>query len=341
MTAPIAKRPLLSSLSVAALLVNAPGFAQEVPVAPEAPPGVASNPDRPGHPAGQAPLTQPAIDTGSIIAQNTNSPSGTNSPSATEIIRSLAPMADQPSRELRDVDGDVGGQQRRWRVDYGHAIDLTVFFDYDSAQLTGQAKVQLEPLGRALQSRDLLPYRFLVAGHTDAAGDPHHNRVLSLQRALAVRGHLINEYGIDPLRLVVAGFGATRLKDHQDPYSNVNRRVEVALIAGPPSTSSSSFLQDDCFCRKNAFESNPHPVRRSTTITVENGRAIVTRDHDDFDPTAVVVRHAPMPAYAWPMPAYAWRSHCRLNWYNDPRSRVELDLDDFGSAPTDLCDVDP
>ena len=337
MIARIANKPLFSSLGLAALLLGGPGFAQDVPVAPEVPPVVASNPDHPSEPA---PPTRPLVDTGSTTAQNSNMPSTTNTPSATDIIRSLAPMADQPERDLRDVDGDLGGQKRRLRVDYSHAIDITVFFDYDSAQLTGQARVQLEPLGRALQSRDLLPYRFLVAGHTDAAGDPHHNRVLSLQRALAVRGHLINEYGIDPLRLVVAGFGATRLKDHQDPYSNINRRVEVALIAGPPSTSS-SLMSDDCFCQANVIESNPHSFRRTTTITVENGRAIISRDGRDFDPRGVVVRHAPMPTYAWPMPAYAFRSNCRLNWYSDPRSRVELDLDDFGSAPTYPCDVDP
>jgi OmpA-OmpF porin, OOP family len=336
MTARIANKPLFSSLGLAALLASGPGFAQDVPVAPEVPPAVASNPDHLSEPP---PSTEPSVDGGATTAQNSN-PTATNTPSATDIIRSLAPMADHPERDLRDVDGDVGGQKRRLRVDYGHAIDITVFFDYDSAQLTGQARVQLEPLGRALQSRDLLPYRFLVAGHTDAAGDPHHNRVLSLQRALAVRGHLINEYGIDPLRLVVAGFGATRLKDHQDPYSNINRRVEVALIAGSSSTSS-SLLGDDCSCQAYVIDSNPHSFRRTTTITVENGRAIISRDGEDFDRRGVVLRHAPMPAYAWPTPVYAWRSPCRLNWYNDPRSRAALDLDDFDSAPTYPCDLDP
>jgi outer membrane protein OmpA-like peptidoglycan-associated protein len=148
----------------------------------------------------------------------------------TEIIRSLAPFADgNPvvrQRAPRAVDTDRG----RVRVDYSHAIDITVFFEYDSARLTEEASVQLELLGRALQSRELLPYRFLIAGHTDASGDPAYNWSLSLKRAAAVRAYLSETYGVDPLRLVIRGWGQSRLKDPTNPFSGINRRVEIALI---------------------------------------------------------------------------------------------------------------
>ncbi len=55
-----------------------------------------------------------------------------------------------------------------------------MFFAYDSARLTPEARIQLEPLGQALASRELTGHGFLIAGHTDAAGAPAHNRRLSL-----------------------------------------------------------------------------------------------------------------------------------------------------------------
>lgn len=149
------------------------------------------------------------------------------SPSANDIIRSLAPFADGNPNARRDVDADG---RRKVRVDYGRAIDLTVFFKYDSADLTEEAKIQLAPLGHALRSRELAPYSFLIAGHTDAAGNAVYNLDLSKRRAEAVRRHLVNTFAIAPERLLTRGWGAGRLKNVDRPFSGVNRRVEVALI---------------------------------------------------------------------------------------------------------------
>lgn len=152
------------------------------------------------------------------------------SPSATEIIRSLAPMAGgNPNAPRMQHDVDAGGK-RKVRVDYGRAINLTVFFRYDSAELTPEAMIQLEPLGEALRSDRLLRHSFLIAGHTDAAGDPMYNLDLSKRRAAAVRAWLVSRYGIAPSRLLTHGWGAGRLRNASQPLSGVNRRVEVALI---------------------------------------------------------------------------------------------------------------
>ncbi|MGF3023107.1 OmpA family protein [Methylobacterium aquaticum] len=158
----------------------------------------------------------------------------TRNPSATAIIRSLAPFADgnpgrPPGAPARALSPDDGGPSVR--VDPGRTVDLTVFFAYDSARLTPEARIQLEPLGQALASRDLAGHGFLIAGHTDAAGAPAHNRRLSLARARAVRAHLVETYGIAPERLRVHGWGPSHPKDPGAPLSRVNRRVEVSLIA--------------------------------------------------------------------------------------------------------------
>lgn len=288
--------------ALSALLGAAPAWAQGNPLTQSPPSGGALEG---AGPAGGASRT-PQDERPDAEAQIAN-------PSATAIIRSLAPLAESrpnaPRPDLRDVDVDDG--RRKVRVDYGRAVDLTVFFAYDSATLTPQAQVQLEPLGRALQSTALMPYRFLIAGHTDGAGDPRYNRGLSLQRAMAVRRHLGEAYGIDPLRLVVHGWGQSRLKDPARPLSGVNRRVEVALI---------------------------QPDRPSSRLD---------------RPGRIVVAERPAPAWACRSPAPGLGDDGRSDdaWIacppsarrvgpvlRDPRRRLAPDaLDDFGATPTPLA----
>lgn len=238
----------------------------------------------------------------------------------TEIIRSLAPFADgnpvvRP-RAPRTVDTDRG----RVRVDYSRAIDITVFFDYDSAQLTEEASVQLEPLGRALQSRELLPYRFLVAGHTDASGDPAYNRSLSLKRAVIVRSYLSETYGVDPLRLIIHGWGQSRLKDPANPFSGVNRRVEVALIL--PSTSSSDEFEG--FGTRD-FAADIVPGRR--LLVDESGAYVRIVNAPDVTQLRDV---------ACGGPATTVGGHL----LSDPRWQLSrFALDDFGAAPTVPCRI--
>ena len=123
---------------------------------------------------------------------------GAVNPSANAIIRSLAPFADgNPGRPAAPVAVSPGDGGPSLRVDPARSVDLTVFFAYDSARLTPEARIQLEPLGQALQARELSGHGFLIAGHTDAAGGPSYNRRLSLARARSVKAHLVETYGID------------------------------------------------------------------------------------------------------------------------------------------------
>ncbi len=115
-------------------------------------------------------------------------------------------------------------------ADYGYTLDFEVSFEFDSARLTGAAKRTLAALGRALESRELSGYPYLIAGHTDAKGAASYNRALSYDRASAVRDWLIARYAIDPRRLHVIGWGESRLKTPRFPFAAVNRRVEVTLI---------------------------------------------------------------------------------------------------------------
>lgn len=107
------------------------------------------------------------------------------------------------------------------------SVDLEVYFDYDSADITSQAMTILGTLGQALADPQLKGGKFVIAGHTDGKGRADYNQVLSQRRADAVRKFLIDQFKIEPANLVARGFGKSRLKNPAEPLADENRRVQI------------------------------------------------------------------------------------------------------------------
>ena len=103
-------------------------------------------------------------------------------------------------------------------------------FEFNSTRFTLQAQDQMTELGKALLTRELLPYSFTLAGHTDSVGSRFYNRDLSLRRAQAVKRYLMDEMGIAGERLVEVGFGEDYPITGLVPDNGRNRRVEVSNI---------------------------------------------------------------------------------------------------------------
>lgn len=150
----------------------------------------------------------------------------------------LAQVAERPSKETI-VDALRPRKLRGMRgvnVEPGQAvqtppsINLKVNFAYKSAELTTDARLVLQNLGKALNDPTLKDYRFRVGGHTDAVGGDEYNQALSEARAKAVVDHLIASFGIAPSRLEARGFGKTQLTDPANPTADINRRVEIVNI---------------------------------------------------------------------------------------------------------------
>lgn len=114
------------------------------------------------------------------------------------------------------------------------AVSMTVTFASGSATLTPQAEQALAPLGRALASPDLAPFRFRIEGHTDTVGDAATNQALSERRAAAVRQFLIEQYGVAGSRLEAVGLGETRpaVPTPDETPEPRNRRVQVINLDG-------------------------------------------------------------------------------------------------------------
>jgi len=111
-----------------------------------------------------------------------------------------------------------------------NSIDLTVHFDLGSWVITPQARPALKELALALLDPELDNTRVLIAGHTDARGSNEMNLELSNQRALSIRNHLVEQFGIGPDRLEVVGFGEERPVIADDPYDGRNRRVQIVNL---------------------------------------------------------------------------------------------------------------
>jgi len=180
-------------------------------------------------------------------------PASAEDPSTNQIINSLQPKVkfrsfdpDQAAKDAKQADlvsrlqkaktRQITVEERAEIVEVVKdndlpAIDLEVFFEFDSADITPEALPVLKKLGQALSDEKLKGSVFLVAGHTDAKGSSAYNLGLSDARAKSVREFLIGKFHLDPKQLVAVGFGEEQLKNQDDPLAGENRRVQVVNMA--------------------------------------------------------------------------------------------------------------
>ena len=109
------------------------------------------------------------------------------------------------------------------------SFDNILFEGWSSAIRPGEPITQLNEIGKALSSKDLESFRFIIEGHANAVGESDRNMQLSNDRAAAVKDYLTKNFSIDPDRLITQGFGFTRPK-HTPSTDAQNRRVEIVFF---------------------------------------------------------------------------------------------------------------
>ena len=104
-----------------------------------------------------------------------------------------------------------------------------VNFEFNKADLTGNAKLILQSVSRALLDQPGL--NFEIAGHTDSVGSDTYNLNLSRARAEAVRSYLVSA-GIASNRAVARGYGESEPVASNDTEAGraQNRRVELGVL---------------------------------------------------------------------------------------------------------------
>lgn len=124
-------------------------------------------------------------------------------------------------------------------------IDLTIFFEFDSALLKSESKSQVVALCTAIQANEAATAAMVaegaatpatdhsvyqIIGHTDSSGSVQYNLSLSQARADEVVRYMVRECGIDGGLLEAVGMGEARLKDPSNPRADANRRVEIQVV---------------------------------------------------------------------------------------------------------------
>jgi outer membrane protein OmpA-like peptidoglycan-associated protein len=139
-------------------------------------------------------------------------------------------LLDDPGSAVTPVGHEVAVQQANPPA--RKSINARVQFEFDSFDLTDDAKAVLDRLAGVL-SDDLMRDQVVeIEGHADAQGSDDYNLTLSQLRARAVRAYLIQQHGISPDRLPFLGKGESDLYDASQPTAPVNRRVVFTNLTG-------------------------------------------------------------------------------------------------------------
>jgi outer membrane protein OmpA-like peptidoglycan-associated protein len=118
-------------------------------------------------------------------------------------------------------------------------VTLDVLFDPDSSIVRPGSYRTLGRIADTLTDPALLPYRFLIVGHTESGGRRDHNLIVSQRRADAIRDVLATTFKISPKRLQTLGLGEEQLRDAARPPSATNRRIQVVSLGKMPEPSES------------------------------------------------------------------------------------------------------
>ena len=107
------------------------------------------------------------------------------------------------------------------------SIDFEIYFPFNSSSVQKTALETMQKLGQILSNEAFKDRGFLIAGHTDGKGSDKANQFISQRRAETVKAFLVKNYGIDPGRLRIIGYGKEQLKEPGQPFAEVNRRVQI------------------------------------------------------------------------------------------------------------------
>jgi OmpA-OmpF porin, OOP family len=113
-------------------------------------------------------------------------------------------------------------------------LDLDIQFNPGSPVIRPDSYRMLGRVADALSDPRLLPYGFLIVGHTDASGRREDNLTLSQRRAESFRDVLVTTFKISPKRIQAVGLGEEQLQDSDHPKAPVNLQIEIVCVRKTP-----------------------------------------------------------------------------------------------------------
>ena len=119
--------------------------------------------------------------------------------------------------------------QERTAGDVASVIGAAVFFEYDAAELSEQARTALASKAQLLQMHRNI--RIRITGHTDSRGADEYNLALGQRRAAAAKRYLV-QLGVadDRIELVSMGEEHPAALGEDESAWLQNRRAEFTII---------------------------------------------------------------------------------------------------------------
>jgi general secretion pathway protein A len=219
-TEPAATGPRAAAPPITQPAPTQPPASQPKPSAPVQPP---ASPPTPSPPT-QQPESQPAS---SVPARTVSEARSSSAPLAQSESRPPAPVA--PAAAPPPAASSPVGDTAAVAAEPFTLKGFTVYFTQNSIEIPVYANAMLASAAALMKSHPNTAA--VIEGHTDSVGDPAYNKLVSENRAAAVKNFLVGQ-GISLSRLSVAGFGSEKpIETNSTPEGrSKNRRVVIRLV---------------------------------------------------------------------------------------------------------------
>ena len=121
-----------------------------------------------------------------------------------DAVKSTAGKASSTAKAAKAGSASLFGSAKETPADKLIAVGDRVLFDYDSSELSSEAKLTLDKQSRFLRVNSDLT--FTIEGHCDERGTREYNLALGERRANAAKDYLMT-YGISGKRISVISYG--------------------------------------------------------------------------------------------------------------------------------------
>ena len=145
-----------------------------------------------------------------------------------DAVKSTAGKASSTAKAAKAGSASLFGSAKETPADKLIAVGDRILFDYDSSELSAEAKLTLDKQSRFLRVNSDLT--FTIEGHCDERGTREYNLALGEKRATAVRDYLVIE-GISPDRIRVISYGKEKpaVVGSNDMAWSKNRRAVTTI----------------------------------------------------------------------------------------------------------------
>jgi OmpA-OmpF porin, OOP family len=129
---------------------------------------------------------------------------------------------------------------------------VSIDFDSDTPVVRPSSYETVGRIADAMVQANLLPYSFLVVGHTSSDGRREANAMLSQRRADAIRDSLVNTFKISSKRVQSLGLGEEQFVDRAHPASPANLQIQIVTIGKLPEQSEQPVAKAPGIAKKKA-----------------------------------------------------------------------------------------